>query len=146
LHTHQPLRHGDVGNEEDVGHLFRGEAAKCAQSQGNLPFDRERGVAAGEDEAEAIVFNFGIAIAFRLGNKPLQFRIAFAKTGVASQPVDGFMAGRADDPRARIRRYAAAIPLRESGGESLLHHVFGEIEVLQEADERGQNAVTIAPE
>ena len=53
--TDEALRDGRLGNEERPRDLGRGEAGDRAQCQRDLRFARERGVAAGEDQIEAIV-------------------------------------------------------------------------------------------
>ncbi len=52
------LGEGGGGDEKCASDLFRGEAADLSQGEGELGFGRQSGMAAGEDEAEAVVVNF----------------------------------------------------------------------------------------
>ncbi len=51
----EPLGHGRFGNEEGAGDLGRRHADQRAQGQRDTCLEGQRGMAAGEDEAEAIV-------------------------------------------------------------------------------------------
>jgi hypothetical protein len=44
-------------NEKCPGNLLRGQAADFAQGERNLSFRRQSGMAAGEDQTEAIIFD-----------------------------------------------------------------------------------------
>ena len=68
------------------------------------------------------------------------------KAHVTPQPVDRLVAADIDQPGARICRDAFARPLNERRGESILHSVFGEFEIAEQADQRGQHAATLVAE
>ena len=55
LRPHQPLRHRRLGDEEGSCDLLGRQPAERAERQRNLRVQRERGVAAGEDELEPLV-------------------------------------------------------------------------------------------
>ena len=55
LRAHQPLRHRRLGHEERAGDLVGREAAQGAQRQRDLRVDRERRMAAGEQQLEPLV-------------------------------------------------------------------------------------------
>ena len=58
LGAHQPLRHRRRGHEKRARDLVRLEAAQRAQRQRDLRLERQRRVAAGEDQPQAIVGDF----------------------------------------------------------------------------------------
>jgi hypothetical protein len=55
LGPHEPLSHGRLGHEKGASDLIGGEAAECAQRQRHLGVERQRGVAAGEDQLQPLV-------------------------------------------------------------------------------------------
>ena len=55
LRADEALRHRRLGDEERTRDLVRRQAAEHAQREGDLGLDRERRVAAGEDQGEALV-------------------------------------------------------------------------------------------
>ncbi len=80
LGAHDALGERCRRNQKCPGNLFRGQAADFAQSERNLSFRRQSGMAAGEDQTEAIVLNLFIpalfisnlslpAARFHMGNK-----------------------------------------------------------------------------
>jgi hypothetical protein len=63
--AHQPLRHRRLRHEEGAGHLAGLQPRDDAQRQRHLRLDRERGVAAGEDQPQPVV---GQRLAVRCGH------------------------------------------------------------------------------
>jgi hypothetical protein len=57
LGAHDALGERCRRNEKCPGNLLGGQAADFAQGKGNLSFGRQSGMAAGEDQAEAIIFD-----------------------------------------------------------------------------------------
>jgi hypothetical protein len=57
FHAHDPLRQRRRRNQKCPGNLLCGQAADFAQRQSNLSFRWRRGMAAGKDEAEAIILD-----------------------------------------------------------------------------------------
>ncbi len=105
LGAHQPLRHGRRGHQKRARDLVGLEAAQRAQGQRDLRLRSQRRVAAGEDQAQAVVGNFA-GVVIRLfdgadqaaGGVRFEF---FLETALAPNAVDGLVAGRLDDPGAR---------------------------------------------
>jgi len=62
------------------------------------------------------------------------------------EPVDGLVAGGRDDPTARIRRHTGHRPALEGDDEGLLHRLFGEVDVTEEADQGGHGPAELQPE
>lgn len=100
-------------------------------------------MAAGEDETEAIVLYFrtipsgGIdaAALFEHGTGDRT-----VKPGLAAQYVDGFESSGGNEPGARVGGHTFAWPLFESGGKGGLQGLFGQIEIAEKADQRGEDA------
>ena len=102
----------------------------------------ERRVAAGEDQAQAVV-----AAPAPTSSAGIVTRRAAARPGVpvvagglAPDPVDRAVAGRRDDPPGRVRRHAALRPALERDGEGVLDRLLGEVDVAEEADQGGDGA------
>src|SRR5207249_6952921 len=104
LRPHEPLRHGRGGHEERARNLVRLEAAQRAEGERDLGLERQRRMAAGEDEAKAIVGNLVRVVRLR-------HRLAEAGRGVrvqlrvepcpAPDAADSLVPGRLDDPGPR---------------------------------------------
>jgi hypothetical protein len=69
-----------------------------------------------------------------------ELRAARREAHAPSQEIDGLVPGGADEPCARVAGRAVGGPPLERGRERLLHHLLGEIEIAEEADERGEHA------
>ena len=104
-------------------------------------------MAAGKDQAEAVVGNFiGLEAGIWIrGHKPgRNFLVQrFFETSATSDAVDGFVPGGLNNPSARIIGHSDGAPMRESGGESILHRVFGKLEVADQANHRGDDPAPI---
>ena len=145
LGAHEPLGHRRLGNEERAGHLRRGQPADRLQGQRHLRVDRERRVAAGEDQREPLVGQ-GVHV-FVLGRlcPGEQLGLALERPGPAD-PVDRSIARDGLDPGARPARNACAGPPLERRGERVLHRVLGELEVAEDADQGREDAAPLVPE
>ena len=107
----------------------------------------QRGMAAGEDRAAAGRPRRRLVVARSRLSALTRARAASASSpsdasnrARAPQRVDRLEAAGRDEPRARIRRDAVARPLLERRGERVVQRLLGEIEVAEEADERGEHA------
>jgi proteasome-associated ATPase len=96
----------------------------------------------GEDHPESVVFNF-VRLEFRHG-RGLEFhedsRQACVERPSPSQAVDGLEPAGRHQPRARVRRFAFRGPPLQRGNKRILQCLLGEIEIAEEADQRGKNA------
>src|SRR5262249_50740026 len=106
----QPLGHCWDGHKKRPRDLVRFQATKRAQGQGYLGLERERRVAAGEDQPKPVVGNY-LGVIVRFLNSPDQSRVDvglefFLKAGAAPDAVYGLVLGRLDDPGARDIGYA----------------------------------------
>src|SRR5690348_18064044 len=55
LRANESLRECRFGKQKGFGDFRRGESAECSERQRDLPFAIERGMAAGEDQSQAVV-------------------------------------------------------------------------------------------
>jgi len=95
---------------------------------------RESRMTAGEDQLEPFVGNGCLLVLRDLLSACEQLRLARERL-LAADPVDRAVAGRRDDPGARVVRDAVARPALGSPDEGVLYRVLGEIEVTEDAAE-----------
>ncbi len=147
LGTDDPLRERGGRGQEGARDLFGREAADLAQREGDLRVPAQRGMAAGEDQPQAIVLDPLIVVRLRgtgtLG-QPLQDR---REPGVerrpAAQAINRPEPARRDEPGARIGRHALHGPALQRRRERVLHRLLGEVEVSKEPDERREDAARV---
>ena len=122
------------GDEEGAGDLGRREAAGKPQRERDLRLGRERRVAAGEDELEAVV---GQAVVGEVGGglraRLLELRQLQGQRAVAPEAVEGDVPGRRDDPGGRLGRHALDRPPGGGACERLLHGLLGQVGVAEPA-------------
>ena len=140
LRAHDALRERGRRREECRGDLLGLEAAHFAQRQRDLRVGSERRMAAGEDQAQAVVLD-------RLGLRRLlggdRLDLAVVERVVARAPpdaVDRLEAPGGDEPCARIVRNAFGGPLLERGAEGVMQRFFRDLEIAEQAHECGENA------
>ena len=146
LRAHEPLRHRRLGDEEGARDLVGLEAAERPQGQREASLERERRVAAREDQAQPLVGNRRLvvhvlvpALRLRQLESRQQLRLAL-QVALAADAIDRAVAGGGDDPRAGIARDAVARPALDRGGEGVLHRVLGEVEITEDAGEDRERA------
>ena len=151
LRAHQPLRHGRLGEQQRAGDLGHGQAADQPQRQRDLGLERQRRVAAGEDEAEPLVGDHRLVLAGQVAHRVLELareqRLLVAQRRLAPQPVDRAALGRGEDPRGRGGRHAVARPAVQRDGVRVLHGLLGAVDVPAErAREDRHRAAELGPE
>jgi hypothetical protein len=100
-------------------------------------------MAAGEDELEALVGDRGLVhvVLSRFGHvEEAELRLEGA---IAADAVDGPVAGRRHEPRARALWNAFARPTRGGDRKRLLGRFLGEVEVAEEADQDCDDAAPL---
>jgi hypothetical protein len=123
------LGDGGLGDEEGRRDLGGGEAADGAEREGDLGLFGERGVAAGEDEFQAVA---GFA-----GQRPLELGEFVAVDGLAAEDVQAAAAGDGEQPGVGVVGDAFGGPAVERCFDGVLHDVLGGGEVAEEPDEAG---------
>ena len=147
LCAHQPLRHGRHRDEECACDLVGREPAQGAQRERDLRIERERRMAAGEDQAQALVGDGRVGRAVvrfraRLGD-PSELAADLLEAPSAAQRIDGLVARRRDQPCTRIARRPLAGPLLERHRERVLDGLLGDVEVADQPDDDRQHAAEL---
>ena len=140
----EALRHRALRYEEGPGDLVRRQPAQRAEGERDLRLDRERGVAAREDELDALVRE-GRLVHLPWRGCGQQTELA-GKGLLSADPIGGAVARRSHQPGARVFWYAVARPALGGDGERLLRGVLGEVEVAEDADQGGENAAPLLAE
>src|SRR6185437_12263829 len=130
----QSLSECGFGKEKGFGDFRRGESAESSQRERNLTFAIERGMAAGEDQSQAVVgkvhgFVFEVWLAGRgEGFDLVSDRVFFIANGtVAPDLVDQLAMGGRHQPRGWIGGDSRFRPRGERSGEGFLSCVFGSV-------------------
>ena len=103
-------------------------------------------MAAGKNQAEAIVFEGVVFFAGHFGRERLRFEMAgeivlrSGEAGAAAQGVDGFEAGGGNEPWARVGGDSTFWPEAQGSGEGFVHGFFGKIKITEQTDESGQDS------
>ena len=95
-------------------------------------------MAAGENEAQPVVFDIFVAPCLRFigvrREHPVHIVRQRLESGVPPNSVDSFEAPGGYEPGARIGGHAVARPLLQRCPESLVQRFLGDIEVAEQAD------------
>ena len=138
LRPHETLRHRGLGHEEGAGDLVGLQSTEQPQRERNLRARRERGVAAGEDQAETVVAHGAHLLdGLRFGVEQGGLGMTVVAGGLTAQAVDHSVAGGRGDPPAGIGRDAGLSPLLGGDHERLLDRVFGDVDGPEDADQDG---------
>jgi hypothetical protein len=142
----EPLGHRALRDQKGACDLIRGESAERAQRERDLRLDVERRMATREDELQPLVRKRRRShrrLAVLVDSQ--QRRLGFERA-VAPDVIDGAVARRRDEPRARTGRNAVARPALGGDRERLLRDLLGEVEVAKEADQGGHDAAPFLAE
>ena len=104
-----PLRQRRRRREERLRDLFRRQAADFAERERHLRVERERRMAAGEDQAQAVVFDaLGVGPGSRVDDRDVGLRALLVverlEALLPAQAVDRLEPSRRHQPGARVRR------------------------------------------
>ena len=144
LGADEALREGRLRDEEGARDLRRRQPAQRAQGERDSPVHRERRMAAGEDEPEAVVGDGHRVLRLRpdRGQSRLDLGVALERPGLLAQPlapaepVDRPVPRGRGDPGPRVVRHAPDRPRLEGRHERFLDGLLGQIEVAEHPDER----------
>ena len=111
-------------------------------------------MAAGEHQLEALVVNHGVCVQFSFwfwswcvrGGGGFELSRLEGERALAADAIDRAVAGRDGEPGARVGRRALARPSLGGDGERLLGGLLGEVEVTEEADQRGEDPPPLVAE
>ena len=146
LRPHEPLRHRRLRHEERPRDLVRRQAAERSQRQRDLRVERERGMAAREDELEPLVTDRRVVQLVLHGFRHLQQAGLGGERAIAPNAVDRPVACCRHEPHARAVGHAFARPALGRDRERLLGGFLGEVEVAEEADQRRNDAAPFVAE
>ena len=101
-------------------------------------------MATGEDQTEAIIFDLLVIDLFVMQGSFIDARFCIERkiflgsvdARAPAHPIYGLEARRGNQPGARAVRNTSLRPGLQSGGECLMHGLFGEIQTFEEAHER----------
>jgi hypothetical protein len=103
-------------------------------------------MAAGEDQLEPLVFDYRV-VKFVHGHfGHLQLTGLLGERPLASDPIDRPVAGGDRQPSAGVGRNPFAGPTLRGDREGLLGGLLSEIEIAEEADQRGQDTPPLLAE
>ena len=128
-----------------MGNLFSGQVADFAQGQRYLGIGGQCRVAAGEDQAQAVIgqqlFFAGVLC---LGvEQHAQVGLGAVETGASAQRINGLEAPGGNQPRPWVFGYAVALPTLDE--EGIMHGLLCQVEITQQANQRCQNAPRLPP-
>ena len=125
-----------------MGDLLGRETTHLAQREGHLGIRRQGGVAADEDEAQPVVLHALGPIRRGLLAHGFDGLDGLGQRGEAGAPangVDGLEPAGRHQPRSGVGGDPVARPLFQRGPEGLVQRLLGEVEVTDQADERGED-------
>src|SRR5439155_25897441 len=110
-----------------------------AQRQRHLRLQRERGVAAREQQLQPLVRDRALIGVALHDASLLEQASLLREPAAAANAIDGAVARGRDQPRSRVGREPRLAPALGGDREGLLRGFLGEIEVAEEANQRGQD-------
>ena len=145
----QALGHGLLGDHERPGDLRGGQPGQRAQRQGDPRLQRQRRVAAGEDQPEpvvgdaaVVVVKVGIAGNGQGSRLPQPGRLG----GAAAEPVQRAVARHRGQPGAGTARDAVARPGLQCLREGVLRALLGQVPVAGHPDQGGHDPAPLLAE
>ena len=136
------------GGQERAGDFLRGEATNLAQGQRDACLIRKARMAAGEDQAQAIVLDrLLLVLAWaRIGDLLDCFSVFVdaGEAGLAAKAVDCLEPANGNEPRDRIGRHAVARPLFGGCDEGVVFGFLGAFEAAEEPNEGCEDASSVA--
>ena len=151
LGAHDALRERRLADDEGAGQLRRVETGDRLQRQRDPRLDRQRRVAAGEQQAEPVVVDRrrrgagrdrAVVVVVTLA---LQARDLAGEIRVAAQPVERLAPGGRRDPRGGFGGNAARRPRLERDRERVLRRVLRQREVAEPPGETGDDPSPLDP-
>jgi hypothetical protein len=156
LGADDPLGHGRLGHQQRPGDLGRGQPGQRPQRERDPRLERQRRVAAGEDEPEPVIAD---AAAITVGRRQVPARQfssgrlqqrRLAQLGglvrAAAQHVDRAVAGGGGQPGAGAGGHAVALPRLQGAGERVLRALLGQVPVAGDRDQGGDDLAPLGLE
>ncbi len=146
LRADEPLGHRRLGDEEGARDLLRAQPAQGPQRERDLGIERERRMAAGEEQLEPLVGDRRVVQGVLHGLRHVEQAGLRRERAIAPDPVDRAVARGGHQPGARIGGRPLAGPALGGDRERLLGGLLGELEVAEEADQRREYARPLVAE
>jgi len=148
LRSHEPLGHGLFLDEEGSCELASLEPGQGPEGEGDLCLDRERRVAAGEQQPQPIVADAALLTEWllRLGEGHRNPLVLLALGRAPPQAIDGPVPSDGRDPGTRILRNSVTPPPFEGRAEGVLRALLGKVPVVGEADQGRDDPSPFGPE
>ena len=105
-------------------------------------------MAAGEDQAQPVVFDAFVVhasaiVACQRTSRSVDIVRQRLESGAPAHCIDGLEPAGRNEPGARIGGHAIARPLLQRRPERVVQRLFGEIEVAEQADQRGEDVAGV---
>jgi hypothetical protein len=149
LRPHQSLGHGRGRHKKGAGDLVCFKASESAQRQGDLSLRSNGRVAAGENQAKAVVGNLihlGVGLfagPYRPGgNLGLHLLV---KANPAADAINRLVPRRLYDPRSRRVGDSLRRPLFDGGCKCFLSRFLRNVEISKVPDQRGDDPAPVRP-
>ena len=139
LRPGQPPGHRRLGDQEGTGDVGGRHAPDGPQRQRHPRFQRQRRVAAGEDEPQPVVHDLALLLRRLLVEQPRQRGQFPALDRRPPQHVDRPVAGRSHQPPARVGRHPVDRPPFQRRRHRVLRAVLGQRPVAGDPDEGGHD-------
>ena len=150
LGAHDALRQRTRRGEKGLGYLLGGQAADLAQGERNPRFRRQRGMAAGKDQAQAVILE-DVLFLGALRRASLRFEISHQlvlrriESCPATQRINSFESGCRNQPWAWVVGHSTLRPQAQRRRKGFMHRLLGKIEITEQADQRSQDSSRIHP-
>lgn len=148
LRADDALSDGAWSRQIRVRDFLGGQTAHFPKGQCNLRIGRKRRMAAGENEAQAIVFERFLIEGNRVDRGfqlPRELLDGCIEARPPAQHVDRFEAPGGNEPRERVGGQPVARPFLDRGREGFMQCLLGQVEVTDETNERGQDPSRVRP-
>lgn len=141
----QPPGHRGLGHQEGLGDLGHRQPTQQAQRQRDPCLDRERRVAAQEDQPQPVVGHRAGGFGWCVVVEHLGRLLSGVALGLAATPVDRLAGGRRGEPATGVGRQTVLAPVLHGREEGFGRCVLGNVEVTEAAHQGGDQPTPLLP-
>src|SRR5688572_2776888 len=103
-------------------------------------------MAAGEDQSQPVIFNTSVYCVVRCSFEGISdLFLRGIEPCAPAQCINGFESSRGNQPGAGIGWHSFLWPVLQRCRKSIMHRILSQIEIAEQADERGENATGFRP-
>src|SRR3984893_12118157 len=146
LGADEALGHGRFRYQEGARDLSRGQPAEQPERERNLNVRRERGVAAGEDQAELIVAHSALLRRLAAGVQPRGRAVPSPAGPLAPEALARAVASGGNDPSRRAGRQSGRRPPLHRCRERVLDGLLGNVDVAEDPNKDGDGSTVLLAE